>query len=49
VLKNLTVNTAIPEDGADERRNSSECYSNSDLVYEWWCALNVGLMKTINE
>ena len=46
VLQSLTVQTALPEDGADERRNAMECQSNSVT----WCmttdgALSVGLMK----
>ena len=40
VLKRLTVETVVPEDGASEARNASECYSNTVT----WC-MNVGALK----
>ena len=46
MLQNVTGMKELPEEGADERRNASECLSNSVT----WClrggALSVGLMKT---
>ena len=46
--ENLTVMTGLPEDGADERRNTLECSLNTVT----WClrsgTLKVGLVKTDN-
>jgi hypothetical protein len=41
----LTVEMALPEDGADERRNASECHSNSVSRCVKCGELIVGLMK----
>jgi hypothetical protein len=46
VLKNVTVKTELPEDGAEVRRNALEYQLNSVTSCMKGGALNVGLMRT---
>jgi len=48
MLRKLTFKTALPEDGADERRNVSDCYLNMVTLCARSGALIVSLM-TINK
>jgi len=43
MLENLTVNAALPEDGADECRNASEYWLNGVT----WCMRGGGALMLI--